>query len=340
MAFESKDVEMINKAVEIKKFLYMRYICYRIILKHESSQRLQQIVSVPENPGEIHVIEFSKALDRSHYIKIVLSPRDKFPYRELLTNNYIKRMYNTQTKKAGSNYFFGESYTMVIKSLPPPFRENCFNFSRIGFDNEVDCLQDCVKKRTMYEMDGKIPYTIAIREELNERVISDIDLVNTEKDNHFMKIQKECSQTICKRKSCTHSQVMTVIFEKSGTVFRWKHVIPGQPSFEIISYPELPPIEFIIYLLSIISTWTGLSIISLNPMDLTTMAMVKISNLKQRMMGKVGQNDTTRFPPKMDVNSRLDRLESCILSRKISGSKVVWKLAKKTRDPFSMFKTM
>ena len=308
--FEFHD-HRIYECLNITKYIYMRFICYHVVVVCEDDEQyFQELVAVPTYPGQIHVMDFHPLFHKTHYMKVVLGFRDKFPSRELVTTNYITRYYNMTTDSARSNYLVSQDYEMTVESLPPPFETRCINYSLIGFENEVDCMHHCIMKLTK-KVIGKLPYTIPIRNSTKDKMISDIDLYNKTIDRTVRSIQNDCSRKFCSRVSCHHTQVMVVSTVRSGAVFRWKHVIPSQPSFRIENRPALPLIAFLIYLLSIMSTWTGCSILSFNPFRILPLVWKNVTEF--RSISTKRSFETTS----MSSGERVQRLEVKIKPRSI-----------------------
>ena len=327
--FEFRD-HRIYECLNIIKYIYMRYICYHVVVVCEDKkQYLREVIAVPTHPGEIYVIEFRSLFYKAHYVKIVLGYRNKFPRRELVTTNYITRSYNMTTNSAQNNYLVSNDYEINIESLPPPFETRCFNYSQIGFENEVDCIHDCIEKMTK-KVFGKLPYTIPIRNSTKDKMISDNDLYNQTIDRTVRSIQSDCSRRVCSRVSCHHTQVMIVSAARPGERFRWKHIIPNQPSFRIENSPSLPPIEFLIYLLSIMSAWTGCSILSFNPSRVFSLVWKYATEFQSLPMKR---SFKTSF---MSLEERIQRLEAKMQTRSIVNRSQIMKDNFDRHSPFKI----
>ena len=66
-------------------------------------------------------------------------------------------------------------------------------------------------------------------------------------------------------KTCSDALSLTTTTETEGPEFLIQRIVPSDPSFRVTMTPALKLVEFITYLLSAVSTWTGISIMSLNP---------------------------------------------------------------------------
>jgi len=116
-----------------------------------------------------------------------------------------------------------------------------------------------------------MPYSVIIRKPRPEKMISHQDLESNKTiDEGVISIQTTCSDNIkCRRIGChiiydiTH--VEPELGDKELSVLT---SVPSHPSFVIKSSPSIPTVEFLTYILSAFSTWTGISVFALNPIIL------------------------------------------------------------------------
>ena len=96
--------------------------------------------------------------------------------------------------------------------------------------------------------------------------LSTFDLKDNDTFLKLWTIQDFC-ETQCSRSECKEKEVVTTT--ESGhydeSYIFWDYQVSSQISFKITSSAALPFVEFFIYILGSISTWTGLSIIACNP---------------------------------------------------------------------------
>ena len=274
-----------KKLVKVDKYLYMIYVCYRISLIRDEPLSLQHFASSLRSHGMIRFYQFSERLNRSDVIKFAVGAVDEIPFRGLMISPYIFREYNDSLKEAKYGYFVSHHYSMEVELLEYPFETLCYNYTTIGFKEEMECIEACVTKKT-WDRFKKLPFTAAITASSKKKVLSGIDLEDNDKNRDFIKIQTDCATKECSRLSCRNTQYFTFTNSFSRRFFRWKHVIPLQTSFIISSRPQFTVVELITYLLGTISTWTGLSIMSMNPIDLATKIWRNINTQKTSAVTK------------------------------------------------------
>ena len=268
-----------KKLLKVQKYLYMKYVCYRISFIRDEPLSLRHFTSLFESSGMIRFYKFSESFKKSNAIKFAVGPVDEIPLRGLMISPYILREYNDTLKKAKYGYFVSHHYSMEIELLEYPFETLCYNYTTIGFKEELECTESCITNKT-WDRFKKLPFTSTITVSSKNKVLSGIDLKDTNKNRDFTSIQNDCVRKKCSRPSCLDTQYFTVTDSFSRPFFQWKHVVPLQTSFIISSRPQLTLVEFITYILGTISTWTGLSIISMNPIDFSTQIWKKIRRQK------------------------------------------------------------
>ena len=292
-----------KKLVKVDKYLYMLYACYRISFIGDKPLTLKHFASSLASAGLIRFYKFSESFKRSNAVKFVVAPVDKIPLRGLVISPYIFREYNDTLKEAKYGYFVSHHYSMEVELLEYPFETFCYNYTTIGFKEEMQCTESCVINKT-WDRFKKLPFTAAITVSSKNKMLSEIDLKDADNSRDFLKIQSDCANKQCSRPSCRDTQYFTVTQSFSRPFFKWKHIIPLQISFIVASRPQLTLVELITYVLGTISTWTGLSIISMNPFDFATQIWKKA--LRQKTTRVIEKH----FIPVSRTVLSIDRLQS------------------------------
>jgi len=252
----------------------MEHICYVISRINDTQQWNEQLAISPAGSGLIFGIKLARILQRSQYVKLMIS--HGLPYRAIMTSGTIIRGYNDSLKRALFNRFAISSYDNTVRRLPPPYQTNCFDFSRIGFVNEIACTNECALKKTLNTY-NKVPFSGMILNQMKERMISYMDVQQesnyTSNENItarvILEIQNNCSrQYPCNRDTCYYNSQFTVINNVHAiwNDFYISYHVPSHPSSLLKSRPWMSTVEYLTYVLSVISTYTGFSIISMNPM--------------------------------------------------------------------------
>jgi hypothetical protein len=231
--------------------------------------------------GLIRLIDFSAKLKRSNIIKMALGVPDVIPLKGLMISPYFFRDYKDQEGIANYSSFVSHHYIMNITSLPPPYETSCFDYEMIGYRDEIECMETCTRGRSVKAF-NKIPYMTSITEPSDMQLLYFTDRNDSIIDKQFQDIQKECEFSLCSGKGCNDNQIVTITTAMYSKNLSWTHVTPIQPSFEIKSCAALPFLELIIYCFGSISTWTGLSIIKMNPFLLIGRKKKKVERRLQK----------------------------------------------------------
>ena len=250
--------------VTVKRFVYLEYICYSMTPVNASSERYNELAAAPYGLGVIRQYYFSDYVKRSNFIVVVITNDDSGLYRALRTSTYRFRYYNESTKSAHYNKFIVREYSIEIIGLPHPYKSDCFDYKSVGYEDAIDCRQDCNRNQTINKFD-KLPYSLIIREPQPRKIVSYLDHLNENIDKEIMEIRTNCSSTFCHKQECNFHRSITEVSVSTGTLFTLKHILSLHPSFHITTTPHLSLVEFLTYMFSVMSTWSGLSILSMNP---------------------------------------------------------------------------
>ena len=113
---------------------------------------------------------------------------------------------------------------------------------------------------------NQVPFSVLIsNSSLNLTMISIIDIRDPRLVKRLIKIENKCVREECSRRPCNMATSMTTTSANAAEEFSLMVTIPPQPWITVESSPSLTLIEFLTYIMSTMSTWTGLSIMSFLP---------------------------------------------------------------------------
>ena len=273
VSFKTKNSEIIfsNRThspmtfLEIKKYLFLEYVCYKIIIKGQKSLSYEELAVTTVGPGIIMNFDFSneEPLSRTHSLKVGFSSEQYYPYRPVTIAPVVWRDYDPNTKTVRSNVFVVHNHLFLTINLPPPYETNCFDYLSLGFVHEVECSQVCLNNRTR-DILGKVPYSAVIDDLVQMPIVSYQDMQSKTFSSKLHGIKRYCNDK-CRKTPCFDERIITNIQGKPGSRFKLVYIVPQQPLISIKSRPKTNLVEFLIYIFSTISTWTGFSIMALNP---------------------------------------------------------------------------
>jgi len=290
----------VYKYFNISKFVIMEHICYMINKVNDTPHLYEKMALTPVGSGLIFALNLSKALKRSNNIRLIVS--QGVPFRSIVPSATVYRGYNDTTGSAKLNHFSSYSFDNRVVLLPAPYETNCFDYHTIGLSSEIHCAHTCTLQKTL-ERYKKVPFSVIIQTRMNERMISYLDVdhedftgVNdTINAKDILEIQDNCTNhPLCRRNSCDHATQITVTHHIHALSPKFKLIldVPGHPSYFLISRPATTIVEYLTHILSVMSTYTGLSIIGMNPMIVLKKLPILNNYLRNKGSGKkvVAQN--------------------------------------------------
>lgn len=176
------------------------------------------------------------------------------------------RNYNETTKLAQFNYFKVNYGYLINHKLPPPFAMRCvYYMSQLDYYDQSYCKMKCLLALTMKRF-NKVPFSTIISEKVNYTHISLMDIVNnsTELDKFELTCRQRCSFDDC----FEMLSLTKVSVEPDSRGLQFAVLIPQEPFVTVVYLPKIEFSELIVYVLSCVGTWFGISILSLNPVKL------------------------------------------------------------------------
>lgn len=187
------------------------------------------------------------------------------------------------------NMYVNYQIRLTVELLKPPFETMCRMYREVGIDSDADCVQQCIRKRTM-ERYHMIPFGVIVNDTLKgeEEGVKMMSYNNVVANQLFgrqqLEISEDCTSHVCKRRDCqvrTAITSTTELMDMDVRVIGLRLNVPSDPSILVTTSPTLNLVEFLTYAMSCVSTWTGLSIISLEPVSLYRQAKQRIREHKQ-----------------------------------------------------------
>ena len=276
-----------NKTVKVEKIFYMGYLCYKFTFKYEQALTVQAAITTIGSSGMIRIIQFSNKLKGISMMKFILGHL----VHGFRTTLHLSRAYNKILGRV-YNYFVSHHYSMEIESMKYPYETDCLNYKKHGIMDEHQCIEYCIGNKT-YEKMGQLPFTIQINSTSNVSILYRIS--DKETARSLREIESVCSEIHCSKPACYDYQVVTVTSPFTGypEPLTWKHVLPAQTSVKITSRPQLTFVEFLTHILGTISTWTGLSVVAMNPFTLAFGSWIHLMKSKLRLNHKIHDVNVT-----------------------------------------------
>ena len=257
-----------SRSFNVIKFYYLEYICYKISLKRGTSMSFMSLTDTAVSPGLLIRIQFSSMIDHSLRIVIMTHNPSLLPYRSLMITPVILRGSTQERldgKRARFSRFTSYQRRMNILNLPPPYETRCFDYSKIGLHSDMQCMQECIMNQTIGKI-MRLPFSVLLQQQQSNHlhVLSYRDTLNQRLMQRVHDIEQDCNSS-CRWLPCVAQIAITVTSMITYPAFESEVTTPIKPSFTIKFYPMINLTEYIIYLMSICTTWTGLHMMQMNP---------------------------------------------------------------------------
>ena len=260
---QSKSTNLLS-IMKMKKYVYNGNICYIYSVKSFNTLSMFELEG-----GMVAHLAFGKEISNTSYIYLFIAEKDRIPIRETIRARRTFRG-SSSTKL---DTFQSSHYSIRKQLLPLPYETGCFNYSKWNFTNWIECTQQCVVLK-WFQKWGAISTKSLVPNKLHDyKFVKSGNYKNKKAEQE--KIHLSC-QSSCPKISCEDTHIITIpesaahtgwdSFFKSNISIIWERQIPSIPSAIISCRPTSTLTELILYIMSSVSTWTGLSMMSINPM--------------------------------------------------------------------------
>ena len=259
--------------VNITKYVQGEYICYKIVLKKAEAMDYLEGALISKEEQLLSEIRFSDAVSEVNVVKFMLTHNSHISSQAFISTSKLWRQFYTEGNysKAKFNYFYISEHAIELLSLPKPFPADCRDYTEMGFFDRMHCIDECIAKAVLQKF-GKVSLFTPVTKPSDRLSFYLRDLGPNETDNQYRKIRQDCQFKQCKNPDC--NQTITVTDETSDSTrdherkFVVWHKLSPKLSFKVTLSPKFSEISFILYLMSIVSTWLGLSVLSFDPFKL------------------------------------------------------------------------
>lgn len=156
------------------------------------------------------------------------------------------------------------------------YQTDCMDYQQLGLTSKDYCFGDCLTNNVMNQL-NRVPYSSIIRELFRMKPVSYDDDENETCNAMFEDLRNVC-KAMCNKKDCDYTLRVTTADVDSRSRFSVEADSPIRPSY-IITYKETLLLhETIIYVLSCLGFWFGVSILSLQA-SLMTWIFKKFSEI-------------------------------------------------------------
>lgn len=249
----------------ISRFFIQEFICYRFhIHKYVNDTfRYANIGYSQTYTGVFYYVTLSeKAFKKANLIKFTVNSNDpsNYPDTSIAYSSVVIRYYNESTEKADFNHFNVNYYQIETYRLPDPYPTQCIDYDEVGFTSQRDCFTKCFTNYTL-KYYNKVPFSVIIHEKMDFKHLGFDDVANETSSKFLEELEDDCELT-CKWKDCHFAKTITSVELDPFPSIRFQLKIPREPTFVVTYIPKIHLSEIIIYILSLLGTWFGFSVLS------------------------------------------------------------------------------
>ena len=309
--WESKSINL-SSIMKMQKYFFSSLICYLYSIISFKPLSVQWV-----RGGSVVFLNFGKEISEVTAVMLFITEKNRIPFRESINAQYIFRG-NSTTKV---DVFRSSHYSISKKILPPPYETGCYSFSELNFTNGIECIEHCIVLKSFKKWGGISNTSLLPSNALDYKfaMVSNYTVYRAELDEMRLFCQLSCNHT-----SCEDTQIVTIhesdayvgldSFYKKKVSIQWQRQTPSIPSVTILCRPSSILTELILYMMSSVSTWTGLSMMSINPI----LFLRKLSKQKLTPGKSTVQRHHRREIIAMNYIDRVCRLENCVVSQSMA----------------------
>ena len=299
----------------LSKYLNGQYVCHKLSIKDPFDITLLSVSTSLKYDRSMYEIRFVGQHSKARKIRPTITTKI-FP---TIGNKYASTYYKSSNQDLSlhiscqniTNYWLGYPYDSFT----------CEEEGEIGY---YQCFDSCIEKKTMKEY-NRLPYTsfynTSMYGESDIKMMSPSMIKNRTISSVLNKWYIECGK-ICNMYACVDTFCLSVGHSdtsiqvngiKSGSTIRIES--PSSPNAYIIYVPQVPLLDFIIYILSSLGTWFGLVIIQCNPIQICKYSNANYCNVNvnysrhkliERLRRRSRANRVDMFLHRMNRTSQLD----------------------------------
>lgn len=276
--------EKIKQQLNIKKYVHVEYICYKLTKKNLVKIKTKVIMHHPVGSGIISLFDLSPLFVNVSRYKLSIHG-DNLPCLSLPIQPSLQR----SSKQVNSlNAVLVSPGLFQIHNLPPPYVTSCRNYLQYNFIGQHDCIQSCVSNKSI-EKFSKHAYSTFITKSSSKKIISFDDIKDSNFANQLESINIQCEKSnLCRRKSCKSSLAISYLqfwdFPDLGFVIQ--QATPHHPWIYVHHEAAMNFVTYLTFIMGAFGTWTGLSVISLSPFKLAINMMRNKNRKKSKIKSK------------------------------------------------------
>ena len=302
----------LSSIMKIQKYYFAKKLCYLYSVRSFKPINVDQL-----RGSSVGTVDFSNQLSETSQVWLFIAEKDKIPVRETIKGRFIFRG-NSSIKL---DMFQSSHYIIRKELMQAPYETSCFSFSNLNFTSSIECLERCVVLKCFQKW-GAISSDSLLKDKIKDYKF--VRILNYTKYLAELNEIREFCQSSCPNTTCEDTQVFTIqesgayvglesLTEKNVSI-EWQRLTPSIPSITISCRPTTTWPQLMLYIMSSVSTWTGLSMMSFNPILLFPI----LSRIKSTSRILPLQHRQRREITEMSHTDRMSRFENRLLLQSLA----------------------
>lgn len=267
--------EECQKVFRIDKYYMLEYICYMFSMFNTSKHYHYESVSQADTyRGRVYKFYLSEEFHAHLVDMLVVVHGPKAPSVSRYYSPPIRRVFDANNRSTDLGFLFTYSISAITKK-PRPYDTRC-GYINGSLTNAV-CHKKCLIKNTTKEL-NKLPfnwiispYEPDVRVNYDLKLLTTRDLANEQTDALFQSTYDECSK-LCSKSRCFHTLYHTYEIDKETRGvhedMQIKINLPMYPDINVTYLAAFELKDYLVYVMSCLGTWFGVSFIHLNPLSI------------------------------------------------------------------------
>ncbi|KAI1286505.1 hypothetical protein HDE_10863 [Halotydeus destructor] len=270
-AFSYLNSSECRDAFNMTKYYTLEYICYVVNLipfQGDLKYDANRISYALNFPGLYYQLTLNEEwLKFMNYFKVLATQRTNGD-RSVSGAVVVSRGLYKNT--ALYSLFYVSYYKIRYHRLAPPYDTKCRDYIAEGLKTASGCSHKCINKRSLRDLD-RYWYASHAHIPIDKLPLSTYDFKNKTFGKVFEDIYLEC-QAACAQPECNRLWTLTLTRnERLEGGIKFNIVKSKEPSF-FVQYDALLTLEsYLIFFMSCIGSWFGLSVLSFSPARLADM---------------------------------------------------------------------
>ncbi|KAI1304137.1 hypothetical protein HDE_01911 [Halotydeus destructor] len=285
---------------KIAKYVVNNHICYNIRLtefENGSRYSYSRMATALTFPGMYYAFKLTDRWSgKLSLFKIVSVEGRQGEDKALTTAPLVNR--GVKDHEMLYNVFSIQHSKLLNFLLLPPYDSMCRDYVAQGLRSSAGCYNKCLYERCLKEFD-RLWYATNIYEPVDKRPLSFLEMqAEPEKIERFEEIFQNCHRA-CSQRSCTSAWSLTTAdLASHGNATMFTVMLPNKPSFVMMYEPKLTIESYLIFFMSCIGSWFGLSVLSFNPSKLSEAQSESLSKqASQKLLARVTVMEKLLFMP-------------------------------------------